>query len=122
MQRVEIGIAVNAQDDRLAIDDEMLLSVLQCSFDNPGEALRPIVPAASNQPHPTALALHAQAITVVFDLVQPFRTGGNLCSPCWVGKIQTRQTCGVNSSTSGGFRGRKLLSVASQLQPSGKQY
>jgi hypothetical protein len=44
MQRVEIGVAVNAQDDSLVINDEMLLAVLQRRFDNPGEAFGPVVP------------------------------------------------------------------------------
>jgi len=43
MQSVEIGVSIDAQDNRLAIDDEMLLAVLQRSLNDPGEALRPIV-------------------------------------------------------------------------------
>jgi hypothetical protein len=39
---------VDAQNDRLAIDDELLLAVLQSGFNDPGEALCPIVPAASD--------------------------------------------------------------------------
>jgi len=80
VEGIEIGIAVNAQDDRLAIVDEMLLSVLQSGFNDPGETLCPIVSAASNQPYPIAIALHAQAVTIELDLVEPFRAGGNLGS------------------------------------------
>jgi hypothetical protein len=35
VQGVEVRITVDAQDLGLAIDHEMLLAVLQCSFDNP---------------------------------------------------------------------------------------
>jgi len=49
MERVEIGITVYAQDDRLAINDKMLLAVLQRRFDNPGEAFGPVVPAARRE-------------------------------------------------------------------------
>jgi hypothetical protein len=35
MQCVEVGIAINAQDDGLAIDNEMLLPVLQRCLGNP---------------------------------------------------------------------------------------
>jgi hypothetical protein len=40
----------------------MLLAIFQCSFDYPGEALCPIVSAASNQPYLIAIALNAQAV------------------------------------------------------------
>ena len=70
MQGVEIGIAVNAQDDGLAIDDKMLLPVLQRRFNNPGVVLCPIVSTTSNQPHAIAVALHTQAIAVELDLMK----------------------------------------------------
>jgi hypothetical protein len=37
-------------------DHEMLLSVLQCGFYNPGKAFRPIIPTPGNQPDPIAIA------------------------------------------------------------------
>jgi hypothetical protein len=46
MERVEIRDAVNAKDDRLAIDDELLVAILQRGLDDPGITLRPIVAAA----------------------------------------------------------------------------
>jgi hypothetical protein len=46
MQRIEIRVSVNTKDDSLAIDDEMLLAVLPRGFDNPWEALCPIVSAS----------------------------------------------------------------------------
>jgi hypothetical protein len=75
MQGIEIGITVNAQDDCLAIDDELLLPVLQGSFNDPGKALCPIVSASGNQPHPIAVALNTQAVAVVFDFVEPVGAG-----------------------------------------------
>jgi hypothetical protein len=57
VKRVEVGIAVNAQDDGLTIDDEMLLSVLQGSFSDPGLALGPVISAASYQLHAIPVSL-----------------------------------------------------------------
>jgi hypothetical protein len=57
MQGIEIGISVNAQDDRLAIDYEMLLAVLQCSFDDPGEAAGPVVTTPGDQADAIAIQL-----------------------------------------------------------------
>jgi len=57
MQRVEIGDAIEAKDDSLAIDDELLVAVLQSGFDDPGIALGPVVSAARDQPHAVAIAL-----------------------------------------------------------------
>lgn len=51
MQRVEVGNAVNAQHDGLAINDELLRAVLQCCLDNPGIPLGPVVPVAGDQAH-----------------------------------------------------------------------
>jgi len=65
--------AVDAENDRLAIDDELLLAVLERGFDNPRIAVRPIVPVAGNQPHAIAAALDAQPVTVILDLVEPVR-------------------------------------------------
>jgi len=51
MQRVEIGDAVNPEDDGLAIDDELLVAVFQRGLDDPGIALGPVIAAPSDQPH-----------------------------------------------------------------------
>jgi hypothetical protein len=56
MQRVEIGDAIEAKDDGLAID-ELLVAVLQSGFDDPGIALGPVVSAARDQSHAVAIAL-----------------------------------------------------------------
>ena len=46
MKRIEIGDAVNAENDRLAIDDELLVLVFQRGLDDPMVTLRPVVAAA----------------------------------------------------------------------------
>jgi class 3 adenylate cyclase len=63
----------DAENDRLAIDDELRLAVFERSFDNPRIALRPVEAVAGNQPHAIAAALDAQPITVILDLVEPVR-------------------------------------------------
>ena len=78
VQRVEIGNAVDAEHHRLAIDDELLDPVLQRRFHDPRIAIGPVVPVARDQAHTIAVALHAQPVTVVFDLVEPIRGMRNL--------------------------------------------
>ena len=43
-----------------------------------GEAIRPVKAAPGEQAHALAVALDDQAVAVVFDLVQPVVTGGDL--------------------------------------------
>src|ERR1700742_3114467 len=74
MERIEIGDSVHAENDGLAVDDELLMSVLQCRLDDPRIALRPIVAAARDQPHAIAVALDANAAAVILDLVNPFHS------------------------------------------------
>jgi hypothetical protein len=73
MQRVEIRIAVNAEDEGRAIDAETLLSVSKRSLGNPGEALGSVVAASGDQPHTLAIALHPHAIAIELYFVKPFR-------------------------------------------------
>ena len=88
VQRVEIGDAIDAEDHRLAIDDELLDPVLERGFDNPRIAVRPIVPVAGNQPHAIAIPLDAQPVTVVLDLVEPVGSVRNLAAASWDTKIK----------------------------------
>jgi hypothetical protein len=74
MQSVEIGISVNAQDDRLAIDDKALLPVFQRRFSDPWIAFGPVIAAFGYEPHAVAVAFHAEAIAVVY-FVEPGRAG-----------------------------------------------
>ncbi|MEY9228364.1 hypothetical protein ABIF68_007576 [Bradyrhizobium japonicum] len=55
VQRVEIGNAVNAEDHGLAIDDEMLLTVLQGGLSDLGIALGPVGAVPGKQPHARVL-------------------------------------------------------------------
>ena len=80
MQLIEIGDAVNAEDDGLAIDDELLVAVFQRGLDDPGIAFGPVVSAARDQPHAIAVALDAQAVAVIFDLVESIRAVGDFCT------------------------------------------
>jgi len=57
MQRVEIGMSVHAQDHGLAVNNELLVPVLQGGLHDPGIALRPIVSAARDQAHTIAVVL-----------------------------------------------------------------
>src|SRR6516165_9969564 len=77
MKRIEIGNAVDAQDDSLAIDDELLLTVLQRRLHDPGISFCPTIAAACDQPYAVAIALNAETEAVLLDLVKPFRAGGN---------------------------------------------
>jgi hypothetical protein len=88
MQGIEIRHTINAQNDRLAVDHKMALSVLQRGFDDPWIALRPVVAVPGKQPHPIAVAFQTQPIAVVFDFVEPIRGMRNLGSPCRNAKIE----------------------------------
>ena len=88
MKRVEIGNAVDAENDGLAIDYKMLLPVLQRGLDNPRIALGPVVAVAGDQAHAIAGALDPQPIAVILDFVEPIRRMWNLGSPCRNAKIE----------------------------------
>ena len=45
VQSVEIGNAVDAEHGGFAVDDELLVSVLQRGLDDPGIALAPVITA-----------------------------------------------------------------------------
>jgi hypothetical protein len=65
MQGVEVRHPVEAKDHSFAVDHKPLLPVFQCGFNNPWQALGPIIPAARDQPDPVAVTLYAEAVTVV---------------------------------------------------------
>ncbi len=56
MQRVKIGDAIDAEQYRLAIDDEGGLAVAQRGFNDQRIALGPIVAVAGEQPDAGAVA------------------------------------------------------------------
>jgi hypothetical protein len=57
VEGVEIGNAIYAKNDRLAINGELLSSDFQGSFHDPRMALGPIVAVAGKQPDPIAVAV-----------------------------------------------------------------
>jgi hypothetical protein len=67
MQGVEVGNAVDAEDDSLAC------RFLQRGLDDPRIAGAPIVAVAAEQAHAASIALNDQAVAVVFDFVEPVR-------------------------------------------------
>jgi hypothetical protein len=64
MQGVEIGDAINAEDDGLAVDHELLGAVLACCLDDSREAVRPAIAAARDQADAVAVALNSEAVAV----------------------------------------------------------
>ena len=74
MQCVEIRDAIDAEDDDLTIENELLVPVLQRSLYDPWIPLSPVVATARDQANPTAVAVNEQAEAVVFYLVKPFRS------------------------------------------------
>src|SRR6266566_6772820 len=78
MQGVEIGDAVDAENDRFTVNDELLLLVLQRGLDDPGITAGPIIAVARDQAHALSVALQPDAVPVILDLVKPVRSGGYL--------------------------------------------
>ena len=67
MQRVEVGDAIDAEHDGLAVDDEAGLADLSRRLDNPRTAVGKIVAATGHQAHALAVALKPEAVAVVLD-------------------------------------------------------
>jgi hypothetical protein len=77
MQSIEISDAIDSQDDRLAIDDELLAPVPQGRLGDPREPFGPVMAAAGDQPHAVAVTFYAEAVPVVLDLMEPVGAGGH---------------------------------------------
>jgi hypothetical protein len=80
VQGVEVGKTVDAQNDCLAIDHELLHPGFQRGLDNPGITLGPIVAVAGDQPDTVAVAFDAQPVAVILDFVDPIRCVRNLAA------------------------------------------
>src|SRR5262249_50072065 len=93
VQGVEVGDAVDAEDDGLAIDHELLDPVLQRSLDDPREAPGPVVAAAGDQADAVAVALYAKPVTVVLDLMEPVGAGRDDGGSRGKAEIKTLKTC-----------------------------
>ena len=78
MQRAEIGIAIDAEHDRLAVEDELFAAQLVRGLDNPGEAVSPIVAALGDEAHALAVPDHSNAVAVMLDLVGQSEPVGTL--------------------------------------------
>lgn len=78
MQRVEVRDAVYTEDHGFAVDDGLLLAVLERRLGDPRIAAGPVVPVAREQPYPIAVALHAQAVG------RRRRSSGRLGSISWL--------------------------------------
>jgi hypothetical protein len=55
----------------------LLTPVFEGGLGNPWEPFGPVMAAAGNQPDANAVALYSQAVTVIFDFVEPVRAGGH---------------------------------------------
>lgn len=77
MQRIEIRHAINAQDHRLAIDDELFDPIFKRGFHYPRISLGPVVSVAGEQPDAITIANYDQAIAVILYFVKPIGTGWN---------------------------------------------
>src|SRR4051794_11493313 len=81
VQPVKIGNAVNAKQHRFAVKDERGLAVPESRFDNQRVTIGPVMAIAGKQPSALALALDDDAIAVIFDFVNPVRSGRDLGAP-----------------------------------------
>jgi hypothetical protein len=63
VQRVEVGDAVDTEDDGLAVDHEALASVLERGFHDPGIAPRPVMAVPGKQPDVIAIAVNEPPVS-----------------------------------------------------------
>jgi hypothetical protein len=75
VQGVEVGDPVDAEHDGFAVQDEPRLPDLSCGLDDPGVPLGSVEAALGKQPHAVSVALDAQPVPIVFDLVDPITVG-----------------------------------------------
>jgi len=59
VQGAEIGDAIDTEHDRLAVNDELPMPVLQRRLDDPGIAIGPVIAASGDQANAIPLALQA---------------------------------------------------------------
>src|SRR6266404_4156458 len=75
LEGVEVGDPVDAEHDGFAVQDKPRPADLPRRFDDPGKPLGPVQAALGKQPHAVPVALHAEPVVVVFDLVDPVTAG-----------------------------------------------
>jgi hypothetical protein len=66
----------------------MALPVRERGLDDPREPLGPIIAAFRDQPHALAVALHAEAVAVELNLVEPLGRGGDNIGTRWQTKLK----------------------------------
>ncbi|GGI33006.1 hypothetical protein GCM10010987_72240 [Bradyrhizobium guangdongense] len=64
-------VSVDAEHDGLTVDVELLLAIAQRGLGNLRKAVGAVMAIPGYEPHGAAVALDAQAITIVLDLVEP---------------------------------------------------
>ena len=77
MQALEIGDPIRTEHHGLAVDDKRGFPEPERGFGDQRVSVGPIVAPPRQQPHALTLALHNQAVSVVFDFVKPIRAGWN---------------------------------------------
>jgi hypothetical protein len=68
---VEIRDAIGAENDRFAVEDEVLLAALRAASKDPWITAGPIVASARDQAHAVSIALQAEAVAIVFYFMKP---------------------------------------------------
>src|SRR5579859_7398276 len=87
VQQVEVGQAVRAADDALAVEQDRADLELANRLDDPREALRPVSTTACVNAHPIVLLADHQAVAVVLDLVDPVWTARRFVRARWQARL-----------------------------------
>jgi hypothetical protein len=77
VQGIEVGHAIEAKHDRLAIDHELLSAVSEGSLSDPWETPGPVIAAARDQAHAITVTLRVEAVAVILDFMEPLRACGH---------------------------------------------
>ena len=64
------GMPSTPKDDSLAVDDELLLAVLEGCLDNPRISLGPVMAIAGNQSDAIAVPFNTEAVAVILDFME----------------------------------------------------
>ena len=107
MQGVEIGDAIDPEDDRLAVENEMLLPDLPCGLDDPRLTSRPVVTASSGS-NMASTFCRAKLDFHICDLAK--RADANACSSL-CDRTNYRWSAGLS------FLGAPLLGCSAPIHP-----
>ena len=81
VQPVEIGHAVIAAHDGLAVDRDRANPQTAGGLDDRRKAVAPIEPAAREQSHPSSLPANHEPVAIVLDLVHPIAPDRSMARP-----------------------------------------